>query len=91
MTSRIVQLEDYTRLEQTVDHAEAQWGTDFDDKNTLNDWVAYVGIYTARAIEVANKDKTKLQYDALIKAAGLALTAAARVRRTMVPGRHYDN
>lgn len=88
--SRIVETEDITALVTAIDNAEKQWGTAFDDSNNLNDWVTYVGIYTSRAAAIENKRRTDIQYDALIKAAGLALTAAARIRQDTVQPRHYD-
>lgn len=88
--SEIVKNQDRARLRQIIDDAERIWGTAFDDKNTLNDWASYIGIYTARATDMRNKYETDLQYDALLKVAGLALTAAARVRQGKVAKRHYD-
>ena len=89
--SNVVAEEDIKLLVDTVSDAEKAWGTDFDDHNTLNDWATYVGIYVARATSIENKNNQALQYDALIKAAGLALTAAARVRQGAVDPRHYDD
>lgn len=91
--SNIVELEDYEKLDTVISAAEESWGTAFDDRNTLNDWVAYVGVYLARASTIENRESPNAQYDSLIKAAGLALTAAARTRRDDVPRalRHYDN
>ena len=63
-----------------------KWGTDFDDKNTLNDWVTYVCMYASDAAKMGEEDP----YSKLIKAAGLALTAATRIRNKTTAPRHYD-
>ncbi len=90
--SNIVQLEDYENVDRVIYLAEQRWGVAFDERNTLNDWVAYVNIYLSRATAIENRANLDVQYDALMKAAGLALTAAARTRRKDVPRamRHYD-
>lgn len=90
--SEIVELEDYENVDQVIADAEQKWGDTFDELNTLNDWAAYVTIYLARAVAIENRDNPEIQYNALLKAAGLALTAAARTRRDDVPRalRHYD-
>ncbi len=90
--SEIVELEDYENVDQIVAEAEKKWGVAFDERNTLNDWATYVNIYLSRATAIENRTKLDVQYNALMKAAGLALTAAARTRRDDVPRamRHYD-
>ncbi len=88
--SLYVTREDVDLLVTTIEAAEQRWGTEFDDANTLNDWCAYIGIYTARAADMQNRTEPSVQYDALMKVAGLALTAAARVREGAVAKRHYD-
>ena len=88
--SEVVEPQELIEVMDVIDAAEEKWGIEFDDKNTLNDWAASIVIYTARAVGCANKDDTEAQYDALIDVAGLALTAAARVRLGTVKSRHYD-
>lgn len=68
-----------------------QWDiTDFDDKNTLNDWVTYISMYATESAKMARRDDAHAIYDKLIKAANLALLAAERVRSGTVAPRHYD-
>ena len=83
---------DFENLRNAIEAAEKRWSHNFDDLNTLNDWNTYVGIYMARATAMENKDNPGIVYDALIKAAGLALSAAARLDGglPMAP-RHYDS
>ena len=70
------------------------WGTDFDDKNTANDWVAYItnylasGAYSGRK-ELYTPEKFK---GALVKAAALCVSAIASINRNgdCAP-RHYED
>ena len=72
------------------DYALKKWGTVFDDKNTLNDWVTYITLYASQAAQVDIAGDVNEQYAKLIKAANLALTAAYRIRTADVAERHYD-
>jgi len=75
-------------IEGELDYAAEKWGTDFDDKNTLNDWVTYATLYGTDAAKMGNGQD--VQYSFLIKAAGLLIIAANRVRRGEVAPRHYE-
>jgi hypothetical protein len=75
---------------QEAQYAEEKWGTGFDDLNTLNDWVAYICMYATDAAKITNQNDTEAMYGFLIKASGLALNAADRIDRQVMPGRHYD-
>ena len=81
---------DLRALQKERDRAVELWGEDFDTANTLNDWVTYICTYATRASDFRNRKDASAQYAALIKAANLALTAAARVRSEKVAPRHYD-
>lgn len=71
-----------------VRRAREQWGTDFDEKNTLNDWVTYINIYLGKAASMGvPKDEVVKN---LRKAAGLALSALYMTENGVVPPRHYD-
>ena len=74
--------------EQT--YALKTWGEDFDEKNTLNDWVAYITKYTGNAIDFLNVGNPEQQKLKLIKAANLAINAAAHIEAGKVAPRHYD-
>lgn len=64
------------------------WGTDFDSKNTLNDWAAYINIYLGQALKMgATTDEVRKN---LRKAAGLALSALRWAEGGGVAPRHYD-
>ena len=76
------------RINAELEYAAEKWGTDFDDKNTLNDWISYAGMYSTDAARMGN-DEDK-QYAMLIKAAGLLVNAAERVRTGRVAPRHYE-
>ena len=65
-----------------------KWSEDFDEKNTLNDWVTYACMYATDAAKMGiSKDE---QHAKLIKAANLCLLAATRVRTGTIAPRHYD-
>lgn len=66
-----------------------KWGEAFDNKNTVNDWVAYINIYAAKATDMA---ATKpVQRSAMLKVAALAVAALeAFDRNEGFPPRHYD-
>jgi len=69
--------------------AERRWTLDFDDKNTLNDWVIYITQYASSAAKFGNtKEETR---DQLIKAGGLVIAALKALERNDgFPKRHYD-
>lgn len=88
--SRPVQEYDFNALDRELRYAWSKWGGEFDDKNTINDWIAYATLYMGDAAKIENKDDQVTQYGFLLKAAGLLLTAAARVRQNRIAGRHYE-
>lgn len=75
-------------IEKELAYAEAKWGTEFDDKNTLNDWVAYSINYIGQATRM-DADKEK-QSAALRKSIGLLVNALIRVENGTLANRHYD-
>jgi hypothetical protein len=69
--------------------AREQWGTSFDEKNTLNDWAAYVNIYFGKATAMgASTDEVRKN---LRKAAGLVLSALYQAENNSLASRHYDD
>lgn len=72
-------------------YQDQKWGTSFDDKNTLNDWAAYINVYLSRALSMENVKKPDAQRVALVKVAALALAALETFDRNggFAP-RHYD-
>jgi len=81
-------------LDQIVAERERQdglWGDSFDDRNTLNDWCAYLMIYAARAAGMENVGKVAEQRLALLKVASLAVAAIETLDRNgKFAARHYD-
>ncbi len=69
------------------------WGTEFDDKNTANDWVAYILYYLAQASYAGRKELYSPQkfQESLKKAASLCISAIVAVDRNgdCAP-RHYE-
>lgn len=64
------------------------WGTDFDRKNTANDWHAYVGHYISKAIR-GNTQEYEIN---MVKACGICQGAVLIVDLYGGPAmRHYDN
>lgn len=68
--------------------AEKMWGSDFDEKNTLNDWVSYINGYLARASDMGTS--LSVVKSNLRKAAGLALSALLYAENDALAPRHYD-
>jgi len=87
-----IQVEEKSILGQIVAervYQDKKWGTQFDDKNTVNDWGAYIGIYLAKATDMSAGNGE--QYKALIKVAALAVAALETMERNgRFPPRHYD-
>ena len=76
------------RAERT--YQDKKWGTEFDDKNTVNDWAAYANLYLAKATNMgASFDE---QRSGILKAATLLVAALERfdANAGMFQPRHYD-
>ena len=71
-------------------YANDKWGTDFDDKNTLNDWINYIVIYLGHAGSMGTPKAE--QRVAMIKALGLCMSAIDSFDRNdgWAP-RHYED
>jgi len=72
------------------EYQDQQWGTEFDDNNTLNDWVTYITIYTGQAarMDVPPENQRKN----MLKAATLAVAAVASFDRNgQFAPRHYED
>lgn len=65
------------------------WGVDFDDKNTANDWVAYICRYVSKAGVNDTPEQFKTN---LIKAAALCVSAMNAIDRNgdCAPGHWMD-
>lgn len=71
------------------EYQEGRWGAQFDDKNTVSDWAAYIGNYTGRATSMsASKVEQRLN---LMKAAAIAVAAVESFdRNNGFAARHFD-
>ena len=73
------------------DYQEKKWGDDFDEKNTINDWVTYICRYASNAAfhdkQPVDQEKVK---QAFIKVATLALAALEMQEKHGLAPRHYD-
>ncbi len=70
---------------------ESGWSYEFDDKNTINDWAAYIQIYLGRAVQTSNEMPDSEFRKNMVKVATLAAAAVEAVDRGATPARHYDN
>lgn len=70
-------------------YQDNKWGTGFDDKNTVNDWMTYINIYGSRATSMGVQAED--QRKAMLKVASLAVAALeAFDRNGTFANRHYD-
>jgi hypothetical protein len=77
---------DQIRVERA--YQDAKWGSTFDDKNTANDWAAYVAQYVGQAAFAKQPEEWRRQ---MVKVATLAVAAIeAFDRNSGLPKRHYD-
>jgi hypothetical protein len=68
----------------------AQWGTEFDDANTLNDWVTYITTYAATAAGMDTPPEK--QRENMLKVATLAIAAIESFDRNgQFAPRHYED
>jgi hypothetical protein len=71
------------------DYQDTQWGQEFDDKNTLNDWATYIIIYLGNATSMGTDPAEQRRQ--LIKVATLSVAALESFdRNNGFPPRHYD-
>lgn len=75
-------------------YQDGQWGTEFDDLNTVNDWVTYINIYLSQA---AAMNRTTKVLDMgrvsknLLKAVSIGVAALEAIKRNGILAlRHYD-
>jgi hypothetical protein len=79
----------YKKVCDERDYQDKMWGNDFDDKNTMNDWITYIAKFAGRAGSVG-KD-LDYQKEGLVKVMALAMAALESCdRNNGFPKRHYD-
>ena len=70
-------------------YQDTKWGQEFDDKNTLNDWITYVNVYLAKAAMEFND--TEFQRKRMIQAVSILVAALETFdRNKQFASRHYD-
>lgn len=74
------------------DYQQSLWGNKFDNKNTVNDWVAYINSYASQAIGTPNNPgDAQHRRTKLLKAAAIACAAVETIdRQGDTAPRHYD-
>lgn len=75
----------FAAVEKERAYQDEKWGRDFDDKNTVNDWVAYMTKYLGQAVTLPWTDATFRTQ--LLKVIALGVAA---LERNTYPPRHYD-
>lgn len=77
-------------IEAERQYQEARWGTDFDAKNDLDNWVCYIMGYCVRAACIqASPSKQRLN---MLKVAAIAAAACESFDRNgNFPPRHYED
>ena len=79
----------YDEIQAERAYQDNKWGTTFDDQNTVNDWMAYINIYGAKATDMKATPET--QRLNMMKVAALAVAACqAFDRNDGFAPRHYD-
>jgi len=79
----------FKEINEEREYQNSRWGTEFDDKNTLNDWNMYIGMYGGYAAEIGKSKEHQRKY--MSKVAALAVAALETFDRNdgFAP-RHYD-
>jgi len=79
----------FKEIDEEREYQNSRWGTEFDDKNTLNDWNTYIGIYGGYAAEMFRTKEEQRKY--MLKVAALAVAALETFdKNDGFPPRHYD-
>ena len=79
----------FMAINEERNYQDGKWGKDFDDKNTLNDWVTYITMYATDASKMhLSVDEQKRL---LLKATTIGVAALEALGRNgEFPKRHYD-
>lgn len=79
----------FDEIRKEREYQDSKWGTEFDDKNTINDWCAYIIIYLGKAVtmNITKEDQRKF----LVKVASIAVAAIETFdKNSEFYNRHYD-
>lgn len=78
----------FAEIKAEREYQNKLWGTEFDDKNTINDWSAYITRYLGQATGSENEAEQRTQ---MMKVASLAVAALEAINRNgKFAPRHYD-
>ena len=81
----------FHQIEDEREYQDSKWGTEFDDKNTANDWARYIMDYTCKATVMSGFNQEDFEKH-MMKVATLAVAAIETSRRNGGPApRHYDD
>lgn len=80
----------FEEIEKERAYQDGKWDTAFDDKNTVNDWAAYINLYASERATKMGTENAK-QRKGILKVATLAIAALETFDRNhgFAP-RHYD-
>ena len=81
----------YNEIENEISlQAKPKWDENFDDKNTANDWIAYIAHYASKGCTLPFDSPTFRK--AMVVTAGLAISAIETYDRNNgnMAKRHYD-
>lgn len=79
----------YDEIREERTYQDEKWGTEFDDKNTLNDWCTYIVMYLGKAAYMGSPKEAQRSF--FLKVAALAVAALeAFDRNNGFAPRHYD-
>ena len=72
------------------EYQDGQWGMDFDNKNTLNDWIVYIMSYAGEAARMDAAPEQQREH--ILKVATLAVAAVESFdRNRQFAPRHYED
>ena len=77
----------FAEIEKEREYQNHKWGEDFDNKNTPNDWVAYMMKYLGRAVTTTPFERQAFHI-AILKVVTLGV---AILERAEYAPRHYDD
>lgn len=79
----------FDAIHREREYQDFKWGHKFDDKNTANDWLAYIAGYLGKAL-TRPWDRGTF-FTGLVKVAALCVAALETLdRNNGFPKRHYD-
>jgi hypothetical protein len=81
----------FTAIARERDYQDKKWGTEFDDKNTVNDWAAYIDEQLMKASQPGKPFNGVTFRTHMLKAAAVCVAALETFdRNKKIAPRHYD-